>query len=516
MPPTRHTDRHKNGFLMKQLLLLAVCRVAEPIAITSILPYAWSMVKDFHITTGQNASIYAGILVGAYAFSEAITSVFWGGLSDQIGRKPVVLSGCCGTIVSLMLVGLAPNFWVALVGRILGGALNGNIAVIQTMVCELVDDPENQPQAYAVMPFFWSLGTIIGPAIGGLLAKPAEGFPSAFSPNGPFARFPYLLPNLVCSVLLCLSILFVWLFLSETHPDMIQHDDSAHPTEQQPLLSSNRSLLHSHIETMAYSDENRTISDEFPPMCEISKPRLCSSPNNVYTRKVTMLVAALGIFTFHSMTHDHILPIFLQDTRTGPESGPRSPFHIPGGLGLSTQTVGLIMASDSIIALVIQSTMFPVLARHYGAWRLFTWVTILHPFAYLLNPFLVFLPAHLVFPGIYMCLIIRNILSILAYPALLILIQQAIPLASSVGKINGLAASAGAISRTVAPPLSGFLYSELRPLARWNCMLFDWEGFQVGNNQYSPDGLVLGLLDGQSAPSRSALSPGAQICDFDD
>jgi hypothetical protein len=34
---------------------------------------------------------------------------------------------------SLLLVGFAQNFWVALAGRILGGALNGNIGVIQTM-----------------------------------------------------------------------------------------------------------------------------------------------------------------------------------------------------------------------------------------------------------------------------------------------------------------------------------------------------------------------------------------------
>jgi predicted MFS family arabinose efflux permease len=63
---------------------------------------------------------------------------------------------------SLLLVGLAPNFWVALLGRIIGGALNGNIGVIQTMVGELVKRPEHEPKAYAVMPFVWSIGTIIG------------------------------------------------------------------------------------------------------------------------------------------------------------------------------------------------------------------------------------------------------------------------------------------------------------------------------------------------------------------
>jgi hypothetical protein len=44
-----------------------------------------------------------------------------------------VILGCLGTLSSLLLVGFAQNFWVALAGRILGGALNGNIGVIQTM-----------------------------------------------------------------------------------------------------------------------------------------------------------------------------------------------------------------------------------------------------------------------------------------------------------------------------------------------------------------------------------------------
>jgi predicted MFS family arabinose efflux permease len=47
-------------------------------------------------------------------------------------------------MLSLLIVGFSTNFWVALAGRVVGGVLNGNIGVIQTMVGELVKKPEHE------------------------------------------------------------------------------------------------------------------------------------------------------------------------------------------------------------------------------------------------------------------------------------------------------------------------------------------------------------------------------------
>ena len=102
------------------------------------------MVKDFHVGDKSSASFFAGILISAFALSESLTGMYWGGLSDRIGRKPVLLIGCAGTMLSLLIVGFSTNFWVALLGRVVGGVLNGNIGVIQTMVGELVKRPEHE------------------------------------------------------------------------------------------------------------------------------------------------------------------------------------------------------------------------------------------------------------------------------------------------------------------------------------------------------------------------------------
>jgi MFS family permease len=122
----------------------AIVRLAEPIALTSIFPYAWALVKDFHIGNEEHASFYSGILISAFSLAEALMGTYWGALSDRIGRKPVLMIGSLGTMLSMLMVGMAPNFGVALFGRALGGLLNGNIGVIQTMVGELVTKPEHE------------------------------------------------------------------------------------------------------------------------------------------------------------------------------------------------------------------------------------------------------------------------------------------------------------------------------------------------------------------------------------
>ena len=82
------------------------------------------MVRDFRVGHKDSASFYAGIFISAFALAESLTGMFWGGLSDQVGRKPVLLVGCAGTLVSLLIVGFSTNFWVALAGRALGGLLS--------------------------------------------------------------------------------------------------------------------------------------------------------------------------------------------------------------------------------------------------------------------------------------------------------------------------------------------------------------------------------------------------------
>lgn len=111
------------------------------------------MVQWLHDGDDTNASFYAGLLVSAYAFGEVFTAVLWGNISDKVGRKPIVLIGLCGVALSCIVFGLSKSYWVAFVARLVGGMLNGNVAVMQTMLAEMVKRPEHEREFFMEYTF---------------------------------------------------------------------------------------------------------------------------------------------------------------------------------------------------------------------------------------------------------------------------------------------------------------------------------------------------------------------------
>lgn len=67
--------------------------------------------------------------------------------------------------------------------------------------------------------------SILGPALGGALAQPCVSYPNWFARGTIFDHYPFLLPNLVCAIVLGLGVLIGILFLEETHEHLKHRRD---------------------------------------------------------------------------------------------------------------------------------------------------------------------------------------------------------------------------------------------------------------------------------------------------
>ena len=110
--------------------------------------------------------------------------------------------------------------------------------------------------------------SILGPALGGTLARPTDSYPALFPKNSVFSRFPFLLPNLVCAGILAIGVLIGVLFLEETHEIKKHERDRGRELGrwivQQFKKPANPTFFHKAGE--ANFEESRSLlEDEEPP-----------------------------------------------------------------------------------------------------------------------------------------------------------------------------------------------------------------------------------------------------------
>uniref|UniRef100_A0A6N2KUS6 Major facilitator superfamily (MFS) profile domain-containing protein n=1 Tax=Salix viminalis TaxID=40686 RepID=A0A6N2KUS6_SALVM len=195
-----HFKETNTGVPFKYLLYVWIVVLCEALPISSLFPFLYFMIRDFHIAEREeDIGYYAGYVGSAFMFGRALTSVLWGMIADRYGRKPVIIFGTVSVVIFNTLFGLSTTFWMAISTRFLLGSLCGILGPMRAYASE-VCRKEYQALGMSIISTSWGIGLVIGPALGGFLAQPAEKFPNIFSPHSLFGRFPYLLPCLLISI----------------------------------------------------------------------------------------------------------------------------------------------------------------------------------------------------------------------------------------------------------------------------------------------------------------------------
>ncbi|KAI4154904.1 MAG: hypothetical protein LQ341_000272 [Variospora aurantia] len=439
----------------------------------SIFPYIYFMIGSFGITDNEaQIGLYAGLITSAFAFAEFSTGVLWGRLSDKIGRKPVLMAGLIGTLLSMLVFGFASSLPIALLGRALGGALNGNIGVLQTTVAEIATEKAHQR-----------------PFIGGALAEPCVTYPSLFARGTVFDRYPFLLPNVVCAMILMLGILVGILFLEETHQEKKYRRDIGLEIGRRLLgffdlcgrrnppikcidanLEESRSLLEDEpppgyrtTEGSPRYPSSRSLSPAAPPYSR-SEARITGARKaptvgmqKAFTRPVIVHIVGFGILAYHTMSFDQLMPIFLSSKMS--KESPRLPFRFTGGFAMSSKDEGVLMVGQGVYSMFAQAVLFPLLARRFGCLNIFKLTVIIWPLLYFLVPYTVLLPPRYQTFGICFCLFWRTTAQALSYPPNNIMLTNSAPSMLVLGAINGVAGSTASLCRAFGPTITGLVHS---------------------------------------------------------
>lgn len=198
-----------------KVVLVGLVFEANSLSIWTINVFMVYLIQYYYPLININSIGYKyGIMGSAYSVGNLFGNLFWGLLSDRLGRRPVMLYGLLGTTISSLCFGFAPNFWFAVFFRFMWGLLNGNVGVCKTYMGEILDD-SNTAKGMSLFGVIGGIGRTVGAILGGFLAMPADNYPSVFK-NTIFDTYPFSLPCIVIAINCILIFIMSYFHLTET------------------------------------------------------------------------------------------------------------------------------------------------------------------------------------------------------------------------------------------------------------------------------------------------------------
>jgi DHA1 family tetracycline resistance protein-like MFS transporter len=139
-----------------------------------VMPF---LAKEARDTFGVSA--FAATLLGSvYSLMQFLFVPVWGRVSDTVGRRPVLLWSIAGTALSMAGLGTGLAWGGSIVwlfaARIFGGIATANLGTASAYIADITA-PQDRAKGMGLIGVAFGLGFILGPALGGSLAKIAVG-----------------------------------------------------------------------------------------------------------------------------------------------------------------------------------------------------------------------------------------------------------------------------------------------------------------------------------------------------
>ncbi|KAH7052372.1 putative MFS transporter [Macrophomina phaseolina] len=171
-PPIHSVFSSKTKALI--ITMTAMASLFSPIAGQIYLPALNTLAKAFHVS---NADI--NLTVTSYMILQGIAPMFFGDLTDQVGRRPTYIM--CFTIFFFANLGLAlqRNYAALLVLRAMQSTGSSGVIALGNGVVSDITTSADRGSYVAWVQMGTQLGPALGPVLGGILAQ-FLGWPSIF------------------------------------------------------------------------------------------------------------------------------------------------------------------------------------------------------------------------------------------------------------------------------------------------------------------------------------------------
>ena len=175
------------------LVSVFLCGIGFSI-IAPVIPF---LVQPY-ISKPSDQAVIVTLLTSVYAVCVFFAAPSLGAISDRYGRRPVLLICLLGSAVGYFIFGIGGALWVLFLGRIIDGITGGTISTIFAYFADIT--PREQRTKY----FGWvsavvGVGTVLGPTLGGLLA-----------------RFGYAVPMYFGAIITLLNVIYGYFFMPES------------------------------------------------------------------------------------------------------------------------------------------------------------------------------------------------------------------------------------------------------------------------------------------------------------
>ena len=151
------------GFIFVTLFL-------DILGIGIVVPILAKLVETLHGGGTDAAAPIYGLMVAVYCLMQFLCAPLLGSLSDQVGRRPVILVALFGAGLDYFLLAWAPSLGWFFVGRVIAGMTGANFSAATAYIAD-VSPPEKRAANFGLVGAAFGLGFIVGPAIGGLLGE---------------------------------------------------------------------------------------------------------------------------------------------------------------------------------------------------------------------------------------------------------------------------------------------------------------------------------------------------------